>query len=238
MQAGRKVLKLEGKRFRFGFHTLIFVHIPKCGGTSLHRTLENIQGLQYRHLRGIPEDLEGIESLDGIGGHQNFGSTPLHKSRSRLVYITVIRSPVERVLSFYRHILDHPNHHLRRAHPDLKDASPTQFVERLAAEGNYEISNLQTKMLTGNARLSVDAAIDHISKHYSIIGLLEETKSYLDPLRVLFPNGPIAPNTLNVSTPREVDTLRTPQFEALVQELNDKDHAIYEHFAQLQHRSA
>ena len=227
----RKILKLVDRPFRFGRHTLIFVHIPKCGGTSLHRTLEEIGGFRYRHLRGRREDLEGIEELDGIGGHQNFGSTPLHQSRDRLVYITVIRPPMERVLSFYRHVLDHPNHHLRQQMPELEKAEPLEFVERLLEVENYEISNLQTKMLTGRKGLSAEEAIAHVEANFSIVGLLDDERSYLDPLRTMFPRGPIRANSLNVSKPRELDPFITPALEALITESNGTDEEIFAHFA-------
>lgn len=223
--------KLAGRPFEFGRHTLIFVHIPKCGGTSLHRTLEEIDGLRYRHLRGTPADLDGIEQLGGIGGHQNFGSTPLHRDRDHLVYITVIRSPRDRIGSFYRHVRDHPEHHLRAQIPGIHEMGPVEFVETLAAAGNYEISDLQTKMLTGRSDISAEDAIAHVEAMFSVVGLLGEPASYLAPLQRLFPRGPVNTHVLNVGRTTEADIPQMAAFDALVDETNSRDKALHAHFA-------
>ena len=224
-----KTLKLDGP-FEPGRHTLIFVHVPKCGGTSLHRTLELAPGLAYRHLRGRPEDLVGIEALDGIGGHQNFSATPLHRIRNNLVYITVMRSPRARVLSFYRHVMTHAHHHLHQQVPDLADMGPEEFVKALAAIDNYEIANLQTKMLTGRGDIAVDDAIAHVEANFAIVGLLERPESYLAPLERMFPGG-VSEHRLNVSEPQSRAEASSPALDALIAETNARDEALYAHFA-------
>lgn len=230
IMAPPKILKLTDRPFRFGRHTLIFVHIPKCGGTSLHRTLEEIEGLTYRHLRGSPRDTEGIEDFDGVGGHQNFGATPLHQQRDRLVYITVIRPPRERVLSFYRHVLEHPNHHLHRLIAEAGAKDPVAFVKTLVAAKNYEITNLQTKMLTGRGDIPVAAAIAQVEANFSIVGLLGEPATYLEPLQRLFPRSTVRTNLLNVSRTPEREAWNSPELDALIEETNGKDIALYAHF--------
>ena len=224
-----KIIRLDGP-FQPGRHTLIFVHVPKCGGTSLHRTLETIPGLRYRHLRGRPEDLDGIEALDGVGGHQNFSATPLHKARDGLVYITVLRSPRTRILSFYRHVMAHTHHHLHRQFPGLAAMGPVAFVETLARAGNFEIENLQTKMLTGRGDISASDAIAHVEASFSVVGLLEEPDSYLAPLGRMFP-GAITQNRLNVGEGPVPQAADEPALATLIDETNGKDRALYAHVA-------
>jgi len=225
-----KVVKLCGQPFE-PHHTLVFVHIPKCGGTSMHRTLETIFGTRYRHLRGRPEDLEGLENVRAIGGHQNFGSTPVHRARTGLVYMTVIRPPAERVLSFHRHVLDHPNHHIRVQMPGIEKASPAEFIEALVAARNDEITNLQTKMLTGRRNLTPQDAIGHVEANFTIVGLLGDENSYVEPLRTLFPRADVRANTLNVSRAQPTMPVRSAALDDLIAETNGKDQILYDHFA-------
>ncbi len=226
-----KIEPLKDGPFRPGRHTLIFVHVPKCGGTSLHRTLEAIPGFNYRHLRGRPEDLAGLDALDGVGGHQNFSATPLHKARDGLVYITVLREPRARILSFHRHVTTQAHHHLHREFPRLAEMSPLAFVETLAAAGNPEIGNLMTRMLTGRGDIGAAEAIAHVEANFAVVGLLEAPASYLAPLARLFPGATMNANRLNVGPPHAMPDGDGAAFDRLIGETNAKDLALYAHFA-------
>jgi len=100
---------------------LIFLHIPKTGGTTLH----SIIGRQYapkvtftilgfdlpqrikEFLALPPEQREKIRLLKG---HIPYG---LHKHLSvPATYITILRDPVDRIISLYYYILKSPQHHL------------------------------------------------------------------------------------------------------------------------------
>lgn len=226
-----KIEILKNGPFRPGHHTLIFVHVPKCGGTSLHHTLETIPGFNYRHLRGRPEDLDGLDALDGVGGHQNFSATPLHKTRDGLVYITVLREPRARILSFYKHVTTQSHHHLHRDFPGLAELDPVAFVETLATAGNTEISNLMTRMVTGRGDAGAAEAIAHVAANFSVVGVLEAPSSYLAPLARLFPGATVCANRLNVGPPGAMPGSDSPALDRLIEETNAEDLALYAHFA-------
>jgi len=135
---------------------LIFVHVPKTAGTTLNRVIES----QYNPLRiyTIPGSARvwSIErfkrlsesrraKLDVLKGHMGFG---LHRYLpGASTHLTMLRQPVDQVVSSYYYAISTRTHPLHRVIDDQK-ISLEQFPD-LAPWGN----NLQTKLIGG---LSMD----------------------------------------------------------------------------------
>lgn len=91
---------------------LVFVHVPKTGGTSLQGVFQHNERPMF-NIRS-PEQAKAFLALPqaerarhmGLFGHMPFG---MDRYVDRPVtYITFLRHPVERVLSAYAHNLRHP----------------------------------------------------------------------------------------------------------------------------------
>lgn len=97
-----------------------FIHLPKCAGTSLLRSLSRMRKRRLMIVSTFPQSKraakEGlnqqltnrrmsIDDLDLIFGHDVFYG--IHEQTSRPVqYATVMRDPVQRWISQYRYIVD------------------------------------------------------------------------------------------------------------------------------------
>jgi hypothetical protein len=134
--------------------TVIFFHIEKTGGM----TLKDILARQYTNIFDIRqskdfdarrEDLKAMpqserDKIELVQGHQQFG---LHELFSDAYYVTILRHPIERVIStyrYYRRTKDAP------LHKTAMNVTLREFVEekikphnemvRVLGDGDYEIA--------------------------------------------------------------------------------------------------
>lgn len=164
--------------------TLIFLHLPKTGGSTLSRILER----HYSPRETLTLDAPGLAELKTlpdaqraryrlIQGHLYFGLHRLVPGAS--TYVTFLRRPVERVLSFYYHASSKPDHYL---YPSLT-TERLNLKTLLARNLTEELCNLQTRMLAGEewedpqrivTRAALDQAKANLRSHFRFVGLMEE----------------------------------------------------------------
>jgi len=107
----------------------------------------------------------------------------------RATYITLLRNPIERVISDYYFILSHPVHSL---HETLHSES-ISLVE-FASMGRFPgVENLQTRLLSGRGVSPkacttdmFDEARRNLREHFSVVGLTERFDETLILLKRLF----------------------------------------------------
>lgn len=169
--------------------TLIFLHILKTAGTTLNVILENHFPPErtfatFPNRRHPDGSLAGFRALsdaekaniDLLTGHMGFG---LHRELPRpAVYITILRDPVERVVSRYYHEKRDPPSH---AHDMIqKGMGLAEYAQYYAEEANMD--NLQTRMIAGNWELRgygpctaamLETAKQNLRDHFVVVGLTE-----------------------------------------------------------------
>ncbi len=166
--------------------TVIFIHIPKAAGSTLRAIIQN----QYkRHVmyaidgRRVKESVEEFkilplshrEKIRVLLGHMLFG---LHEYIPRpSTYITILRDPVERVISNYYYVLRKPAH---RMHDEVTSQKMT-LKEYVESKINTQLNNGQTRVISGiNDVLfgkctneMFERAKKNIENHFSVVGLTE-----------------------------------------------------------------
>ncbi|MGF1538536.1 MAG: sulfotransferase family 2 domain-containing protein [Elainellaceae cyanobacterium] len=213
---------------------LVFLHIMKTGGTTLARLLENnVAPEHYFFLRDaqsvdevatIPEETR--RSLRVLrAGHIPFGAHRHLPQKS--TYITMLRHPVDRVLSLYYFIYFPPNRE-----------SPQEFVPlKTWLETSSVVDNNQTHKLAGimykerqggSTRALLDSAKQHFQDHFSVVGITErfDESVLLMHHRVGLKNILYQNKNVNQNRPkRAVD----PEIVAMIEERNQFDLELYQY---------
>lgn len=150
---------------RLAFTMIVFVHIPKTGGTSFRYILESNFGMRHCHAGHAGEaDFSESDwrfarkifpSLRGIAGHNLVNATRLPFPDP--FFVTILRDPVARVISHY--------HQLKR-----RWNSDVDFERALREWGDLE--NLHVKLMVGERNL--DKAKFFLEKQCGFVGFTEK----------------------------------------------------------------
>lgn len=176
---------------------LIFMHIPKCGGTTLTSILTEavpedrrfpVDGRDVagsRHALAALADAER-RRVDLLFGHLSYGWHELLAPRQAR-YFTIVREPVSRVVSHYNYVRAHEKHYLHSPVMEGK-MSVADYVESgVTTEVNdgqvRQISGVEDIVQAAYGRSGVGYGSDHASllyralgnvkSHFLLVGLLE-----------------------------------------------------------------
>lgn len=213
---------------------LVFLHIPKTAGQTLHFvTLRSFRPDERIHLnaldRPIDAEMEKIPATKRararlVWGHLPFG---VHRHIPRPCdYVTILREPVSRVISVYKHILRTSNHEL---HGQV--IGDEMSLEDYVASGiDYgQTENSQTRQVSGRQfgaieRDSLEEAKSNL-QGFEVVGLTERIEETFVLLRRALEVRFLPYVTRNVSPPLNVSARAVE----LIRERNDFDTELYAH---------
>lgn len=176
----------------------------------------------YNKLKGTPSSR--LSSVKWIQGHFQFG---LHEALSQPVqYLTMLRHPVDRVISFYYFLRESPRHPLNKKAMSL---TLKEFI--LCEDRNIQnqIHNLQTKMISGDGTASIEKAKKNIDEHFLMVGITERFNESLAIMRnKLGWNAPYN-NKHNVTKRRPKMEQVPAEIRKLIEQKNEIDFQLYEY---------
>lgn len=219
---------------------LIFLHLPKCAGTTLNRIIEweydplrvfSIDPVlflwSYKKLNRWPA--KRLAKMQVFKGHMPFG---IHRRLPQpSTYITFLRDPVERVISAYyfaRNYLLHPKH---------------RWISKLTLEEYGRVSpnhNVQCKYISGRPFVGdfhagdcdeemLETAKGNLNRYFSMVGLTERFDEGLAMLKIMFGWEIAKYAKFNVTRSRQAKTSLSPGTVELIAERNKYDVALYEY---------
>ena len=163
--------------------TVIFVHIPKAAGSTLHKVLKrkyrrrpiyDIATAEIETFRALP--IQRRAEIGLIKGHMPFG---IHEHiPNDSIYITMLRHPVERAISHYYYVLRRTTHNL---HDRVKEAR-MGLQDYVTSGVTHEMDNGQVRLLSGHdddlpfgecTEVHLHRALHNLREHFSVVGLAE-----------------------------------------------------------------
>ncbi len=185
-------LRLPGLRAR----KLIFDHLPKCGGSSLNGYLARNYAPEHRYILNGGRQLTEVEAFREMPlsrrhsyrlmlGHHADQLIPLADPRS--LKVTILREPVDRIVSHYYYARKTPEHYLYAQIHD-EELSLEAYVSRKLSP---ELSNWYTAHFSGCSAEEVDAkpeealqqALNNLHHDYDLVGFLQDYDRFIQQLR-------------------------------------------------------
>jgi hypothetical protein len=222
---------------------LLFLHIGKAGGTTLHRIVDRqysprhtytIDGLDVKgsitDFIALPD--EEREKIRLLKGHMPFG---LHQYfRRPTAYITMLRNPAERVISHYYFARSNPKHYL---HETANRVSLTEYV---TGDLSTELTDGQTRLVSGSQKIdsvkvdeqpvsaaTLETAKQNLREHFAAVGLTEQFDASLLLYKRLFGWGDVFYAKQNVTKSRP-DRREIPrEVISLIEKHNQLDMELY-----------
>ncbi|MFF2480236.1 sulfotransferase family 2 domain-containing protein [Paenibacillus sp. NPDC058071] len=150
---------------------LLFMHIPKTGGTSFTQSLlSNYPRLvQYYEVGNNLTLLEYcLEKADAFSGHFPFGYHLLTKRPC--TYVTILRDPVEQIVSWFYFKYKNPSY------PEAYNIGLTLETYLREPAFDSEYVNLQTRLVSGEIDVlfpNLSLAMANLDRYFSFVGITE-----------------------------------------------------------------
>ena len=225
--------------------TAIFVHIPKTAGTTLNQIIGRQVPRQARYeIRRHDVGIQKFKELDRkrradirvLHGHIPYG---LHKYiPGPATYFTLLRDPIERVLSYYYFVQREPDHYLY----DYAN-TPGMTVKRYLQDHiSLQTANFQTRLISGvwtdvgygECDGSVLAlAKKNLAERFAVIGLTERFDETLILLKRRFGWRNVYYGWHNVTRRRPHQESLPAETLAVLRAHNQLDLELYAHAREL-----
>ena len=158
---------------------VVFIHIPKTGGSTLRFGLETVYGKEHlfniardrSYLDVIAEQRGSLCKYQALTGHMRYDAVQWFHSNA--VVFTFMRHPVDRAVSTYNYIKNNPKHpRHRKLNNEINNLE--EFIDSDLYEPNSQVLHLagdDGEKIASEELLSL--ALERISNDHIRVGLLE-----------------------------------------------------------------
>ncbi len=238
-------MRLRGNS-RYYPRPLVFLHVPKAAGSTMQEiVVRHYRGGKGFRFTGAPERLRQFvempeperASYDVMTGHVPFG---IHRHiPGGCTYMTMLRDPVERIVSHYYFVLSQPGHYLH----DRVATARMSLHEYVEQRVSIELDNDQTRYFLEPAGpdprfMPITEELlrrgrENLEEHFPIVGLAERFDDSLVLMQCVFGWLDLSYRRKNVTRDRPALADIPARTIDLIREVNRFDVALYRFAAEL-----
>ena len=215
---------------------VIFLHLPKTGGSTLAHVLERTFSEEKRFHLQVPrfqewDDLPAADRarLRCVYGHLPFGIHEMLPRPAR--YLTFLRDPVERFLSDYYYVRERPEH---PAHARLHEEgwAVEEYAHKVEANAmTLWLASDVERARTGRLGVVDDASLvlarKRLEQDVAVVGLVEHFDESWLMAAAHFGWPMVRYPRINVSSGRPRASDLTPEVRTILEERLRYDRALY-----------
>jgi hypothetical protein len=225
--------------------TAIFVHIPKTAGTTIHHIIDRQYPQHVRHW--IKRHNIGVEEFKSqspayraqlrmVRGHIPYG---LHEYiPGPATYFTILRQPIERLVSYYYFVRREPEHYLH----DYANTQGVTLQRYVESRASLQTDNFQTRLISGIwtevgygecDQETLALAKHNLAEHFAVVGLTDQFDETLLLLKHAFSWRNVFYRRQNVTQGRPRREMLSAETLAVLREHNQLDLDLYAYAKEL-----
>lgn len=175
---------------------ILFDHLPKCGGSSVNKYLEAHYPRRKTFSTKVPMIKASVDKFKNLSISQRYGYDLVkgHGANQLLDYVhpeclkvTVLREPIDRIVSHYYYARRTPRHYLyskiHESEMSLEDYVTLGISGELRNYYTTRFSGLTADDAEKKPNESINRAVEAILKTYDVVGFLDSFSSFADALR-------------------------------------------------------
>lgn len=221
---------------------ILFDHLPKCGGSTLNSYLQEhypyrktytINGQEPQasvdRFKQMPQNVR--YGYDLINGHM--ANQLLDSVHPDCLKVTLLRDPVERIISHYFYARSIPFHYLHdRIHAEGITLHDYVSMEDLSTElQNWYIkhfSGLTADAVKHDPETAVSLAYDTLMNRYDLVGFLDQYSAFIKSLQKLANlRHPYRTKRINVTQNKPTKDSIPAETLQRIRQFNDLDIKLY-----------
>ena len=221
---------------------ILFDHLPKCGGSTLREYLRKHYPQRKTFFTNGLDPYSSVEKFKQLSQHQRYGYDLIlgHLTNELIAYadpeclkVTVLREPVERIISHYYYAKRSPEHYLYSKITErdisLEEYATSELSDELRNWYTSHFSGLAVADVDGSPEAALSRAVEVLFKQYDVVGILSDFPSFIDMLRVKVGlRYPYDDKKVNVTSRRPKFDDISPSIIEKIREVNYLDVTLYE----------